>query len=329
MRRHLAIVVPVFVLLFTYGLFAQESSVKGNLSGTVFDSSGAVVAKAKVTLTGPIGTSTATSDSEGRFTFSTLTPGVYGVRAEASGFKAVEAKQVEVFTNRTSAVRLTLEPGMATEVVEVSAAAVGVDISSTKLETNLNDTFYQQIPVARNVTGLFYASAGVTDGGGTGAANPSIAGGSGLENQYTADGVNITDGAFGGIGVFSRVYGPLSTGINLSFVKEVDVKTGGYEPQYGKSTGGLVQIVTKSGTSSYHGAVAGFLGPQQFERERLNPDSFGSSEPATASLLIRENGMSAENLAATSRVSRIISFSSVLSTLRITPTTTSSPTCTA
>jgi hypothetical protein len=87
--------------------------------------------------------------------------------------------------------------------------------------------------------------------------------------------VNITDGAFGGIGVFSRVYGPLATGINLSFVKEVDVKTGGFEPQYGKSTGGVVQIVTKSGGDAYHGEIAGFFGPQQFERQRINPDNFG------------------------------------------------------
>ncbi len=87
--------------------------------------------------------------------------------------------------------------------------------------------------------------------------------------------MNITDGAFGGIGVYSRVYGPLATGINLSFVKEVDVKTGGYEPQYGKSTGGIVQIVTKSGTDAFHGEISGFFGPQQFERERLNPDNFG------------------------------------------------------
>ncbi|HET7206633.1 MAG TPA: hypothetical protein VFI95_08640, partial [Terriglobales bacterium] len=75
-------------------------------------------------------------------------------------------------------------------------------------------------------------------------------------------------------GVYSRVYGPLATGINLSFVKEVQVKTGGYEPQYGKSTGGLVQIVTKSGGSAYHGGVSGFFGPQAFEQRRLNPDNF-------------------------------------------------------
>jgi len=270
-----SILLSIVALLCSVSLFAQESTVKGNLGGTVLDSSGALVTGAKVTMVGPTGTSTTITDSEGRFTFSRLTPGSYSVKAEAKGFKATQVKAVEVFTNRTSSLRLTLEPGGSTEVVEVSAGAAGIDENATKLETNLNDTFYQNIPTARNVTGLFYASAGVTDGGLTGSANPSVAGGSGLENQYVADGVNITDGAFGGIGVFSRVYGPLATGINLSFVKEVDVKTGGFEPQYGKSTGGIIQIVTKSGGDAYHGEIAGFSGPQQFERERLNPDNFG------------------------------------------------------
>jgi outer membrane cobalamin receptor len=114
----------------------------------------------------------------------------------------------------------------------------------------------------------------VASGGLSGTANPSISGGSGLENLYVADGVNITDSAFGGLGVFSRVYGSLATGINLSFIKEVQVKTGGYEPQYGKATGGIVQIVTKSGGTEYHGAIAGYFAPQQFEAERLHPDDF-------------------------------------------------------
>ncbi len=275
MKKHLYFLVSGLVLLLSVGLFAQESSVKGSLGGTVLDSSGALVAKAKVTLTGPTGVKGTNTDSDGRFTFDLLAPGFYSIKAEMAGFKSVEVKQVEVFTGRESPVRITLEPGGANEVIEVSASAVGVDEAKTGLDTNLNDTFYSQIPVARNVTSLFYASAGVTDGGGTGSSNPSIAGGSGLENQYVADGVNITDGAFGGIGVYSRVYGPLATGINLSFVKEVDVKTGGYEPQYGKSTGGLVQIVTKSGGNAYHGGVSGFFGPQQFEAARLNPDTSG------------------------------------------------------
>ncbi len=272
MRKHSHVLVLMTMLLFTFGLFAQESAVKGALGGTIMDSSGAVVSNAKVTLTGPTGTASTTSDSSGRFMFDRLTPGFYSVKTEMTGFKSVEMKSIEVFTNRTSGVSVRLEPGGATETVEVSAAAVTVDPSSTAVGANLNDTFYQALPIGRGVSSIFYASAGVAGGGGTGAANPSIAGGSGLENQYVADGVNITDGGFGGIGVFSRVYGPLATGINLSFVKEVQVKTGGYEPQYGKTTGGVVQIVTKSGSNQFHGGITGFIQPKGFETQRLHAD---------------------------------------------------------
>ncbi len=158
--------------------------------------------------------------------------------------------------------------------MEVSGNAITVDTSSTSVAANLTDTFYQSVPVARGVTSLFYASPGVGSGGGTGSANPSISGGTGLENLYVADGVNITDGGFGGIGVFSRLYGSLGTGINLSFVKEVQVKTGGFEAQYGKSTGGIVQIVTKSGGDAFHGSVGGFFAPSAFEADRLQTDDF-------------------------------------------------------
>jgi len=272
------------VLLISVSLFGQESTVKGSLGGTVFDSSGAVVAGAKVSTVGPIGNKMTTSDGEGRFEFDLLTPGFYSIKVAASGFKGTEVKQIEVFVNRTSTIRVSLEPGGAAEVVEVTAESAGVDEGSTKLETSLNDTFYSQIPVSRNVTGLFYAAAGVNDGGGTGTANPSIGGSSGLENQYVADGVNITDGSFGGIGVFSRNYGSLSTGINLTFVKEVDVKSGGLESQYGKADGGVIQIVTKSGSNEYHGGISGYLGPQQFEVEHLNPDNFDRTNQQGAAI---------------------------------------------
>jgi hypothetical protein len=275
MRKYAACLVVLLLILAATPLLAQETTVRGAMSGVVLDSTGAVIPDAKVTINGPTGTRSAQSDSAGRFVFDVLIPGFYGVKAEKQGFKSAEVKGAQVFTGRTSSVRFSLVPGAVSETVEVTAGAVAVDTASTNVSTNLNDTFYQNVPVARNVAGLFYASSGVTSGQGTGAANPSISGGSGLENQYVADGVNITDGAFGGLGVFSREYGSLATGINLAFVKEVQVKTGGYEPQYGKSTGGVVQIVTKSGSTAFHGGVTGYYQPQEFEKDRLTSDSFG------------------------------------------------------
>ncbi len=276
--------IGIFLLSCTLPALAQESAVKGNLAGTVYDTTGAVVPEAKVTLGGPTGTRSINSDEAGNFLFPLLIPGFYSVKVEKSGFKVADVKGVEVVTDRTATVHVTLVAGAPTQVVEVTAPAVRVDTTSTAVAANLTDTFYQQVPVQRNVAGLFYLSSGVASGGTSGVANPSISGGSGLENLYVADGVNITDSAFGGLGVFSRVYGSLATGINLSFVKEVQVKTGGYEPQYGKATGGIVQIVTKSGSSEYHGAVAGFFAPQQFEAERKHPDDFGRKNLAGKTL---------------------------------------------
>ena len=64
------------------------------------------------------------------------------------------------------------------------------------------------------------------------------------------------------------------SGINTAFIKEVQVKTGGFEPQYGQSQGGIVNIITQSGGSEYHGAVYGFARPKAFEATRRQPDDF-------------------------------------------------------
>lgn len=269
----LGITIAALLLILIVPGFAQETTVKGNLAGSVVDATGAVIPGAKVTATGPIGVKTTETDQAGDFEFPLLTLGMYSVRIEKEGFKGYDVKGVEVVTGKTTTIRITLQPGIVSETVEVSATAVMVDVTSTAVSASLPDTLYTQIPMSRGVAGIFYMSPGVSSGGGTGDQNPSISGGSGLENQYIADGVNITDTSFGGLGVFNRVFGSVGTGINLSFVKEVQVKTGGFEAQYGKSTGGIVQIVTKSGSNEYHGALSGFFAPQQFEATRLQPDN--------------------------------------------------------
>src|SRR5260221_3637326 len=90
------------VLLLGIHSLAQESSVKGNLGGVVLDPTGAVIPGAKVTLTGPTGTSTIESDAEGRYRFPLLAPGFYSVRVEKQGFKTAEVKSVDVAVGHTA-----------------------------------------------------------------------------------------------------------------------------------------------------------------------------------------------------------------------------------
>src|SRR5207237_6534771 len=126
-----------------------------------------------------------------------------------------------------------LEAGQISETVEVSAASVTVDTSTSAVTTAIADTLFQNIPVQRGVANLFYLSPGAVDGIQTGGNNPSISGSSGLENSYVADGVSINDPAFGGFGVWARSYGALGFGVNQSFEKEVQVNPGAYARQRG------------------------------------------------------------------------------------------------
>ena len=105
---------------------AGTKAAKGNLGGTVIDPSGAVVGNAKITTSGPVGAQTVTSDADGRFSFDALAPGVYSIKAEASGFKPTEISQVAVLDNKTSKIGVRLEVGSSSETVEVSGAAAPV-----------------------------------------------------------------------------------------------------------------------------------------------------------------------------------------------------------
>jgi hypothetical protein len=101
-----------------------------------------------------------------------------------------------------------------------------------------------------------------------GAANPSIGGASGLENNYVVDGVNISNQGFGGVGVYSIVFGSLGTGVTTDFIKETQVKTAGFEAEYGQATGGVVNVVTKSGSNEFHGSLSGYFQPSGLEATR-------------------------------------------------------------
>lgn len=281
-------------LLVSFTVTAQQqATITGGLNGEISDSTGAVLPGATITLLGPQGTQTLTTDNLGRFHATNLTPGFYDVTVEKQGFMKLQSKHNEVVVNSNSTLNLTLPTGSVSDTVEVTSAAIAIDTQSTAITTNLTDTFYNSVPMPRNVSAIFYAAPGVASGQvagspmqiGPGAANPSIGGSSGLENLYVVDGVTITDQAFGSIGTYNRFHGSLGTGINLAFIKEVDVKTTAFEPQYGKATGGIVQIVTKSGSNVYHGALGAYFGPGSWYASRYQYYQFGFAQITPPSTL--------------------------------------------
>src|SRR3954466_10912226 len=129
-----AVAITALCALFTVPAFAQgsaESSVRGNLAGPVVGSWGGVVAGATVTISGPTGTKSDTTNQDGQFLFPLLGPGFYGVKVEKGSFKTADVKGIEVVTGKTSNVRVGMVAGAAGEVVEVQGNAITIDTTST------------------------------------------------------------------------------------------------------------------------------------------------------------------------------------------------------
>ncbi len=157
-----------------------------------------------------------------------------------------------------------MEVGGLTETVQVTSSAAVVDTGSTTTGAVLTSDLFEKIPVGRRMTDTLYLAAGVS-GTSTGRANPSMSGSSGLDNLYVVDGVNVTNTGYGAVGSYSIIFGSLGTATPFDFVKEVQVKTGGYEAEFGQSMGGVVNVVTKSGTNALRGSVFGYSRPSQIE----------------------------------------------------------------
>ncbi|HXE74022.1 MAG TPA: TonB-dependent receptor [Candidatus Xenobia bacterium] len=269
--RYLAVLFLALALAVPTTVWAQAVS-KGSIQGTVEDATGAVVPGAKVTVTSSFGTREVTTEADGTFLILALEPGTYQLKVEAQGFKTASLKDVVVRLNERSTVSVKLEPGAVTEIVEVSETGAGVDLSTTTVGANIPATIYYQAPVGRNISEVLYLAPGANDSLGVGRANPSISGATGFENMYIVNGVNITNSGYGAIGTYSNVYGSLGSGVQFDFVKEVQVKTSGFEAQYGQALGGVVNLITKSGGNEYHGGGYAYFAPDWLETERRQPN---------------------------------------------------------
>jgi outer membrane receptor protein involved in Fe transport len=256
----------VILVLLAPGVFSQTATT-GMIEGTVADANGAVVPGATVKVTSPnlIRAQTATTDSQGRYRFANLPPGKYVVTVEAmSGFGKFEQADVEVNLSKTSTLDVRLRPQGASATVEVTAGAAEVDLTNNTTGTNVTSEQFSNFPTQRTVQSLYTIAPTVTRSGLRDASgrerDPSVGGASGPENNYILDGVTTTDPAFGGSGA----------NLPFEFIQEVEVKTGAYGAEYGKTTGGIFNVITKSGGNEFHGDAFFYGNPQKFVRETKN-----------------------------------------------------------
>jgi hypothetical protein len=248
-RYRIGLMLAVALLLIAPMAVAQTT---GTIEGTVVDQNGGALPGVTVEATSPAlqGSRTATTGSDGRFRFVNVPPGQYKVTGNLSGFGTVQ-KTATVPLDGTATVNLGMALA-AKESVVVTGEAPAVDTASTTTGSNYTAKVIDKLPVGRNYASIVQSQPGVqTDYGETQGRSLalSVYGATSAENLFIVDGVNTTN----------VIKGFQGKSLNPEFIQEVEVKTGGYQAEYGRNTGGVINVITKSGGNEFHGDVFGYF----------------------------------------------------------------------
>jgi outer membrane receptor protein involved in Fe transport len=249
MRGRLSLVVLVLSALAGPAVLAQTTS---NIVGRVADEQGNPLPGAAVDASGPAlqGTRAAVTDSQGRYRLSLVPPGTYVLTYSLQGFAREKQNGVAVGLGKDTTLNANLHISTTAEMTVMSEAAA-LDFTSTAVGTNLDNRAVTTLPTGRNYSSLAQVVPGVSSDANPGNPDQStitVYGSSGSENAFYIDGVNTT----------GAEYGFQGKELNFEFIQALDVKTGGYEAEYGRSTGGIVNVITKSGGNDFHGDVFGY-----------------------------------------------------------------------
>lgn len=236
--RLLHLFVALIAMIAAMPAWAQTT---GEIRGSVVDDMDFAIPGVQITISSPNligGEQTGTSNANGVFQFVQLPPGDYSLVATKDGFSTVSMTGINVIVGRTATPRVEMEVGDdGGTVIEVVDRERAVDTSDTTRGEVLSRDFLSRIPSGRSYQTAVSMAAGVGPGSG---GNPNMAGGAYNENTYMLDGVNITD----------PVTGTFSLNFNYDAIEQVEVLLGGYEPEYGVSLGGIVNLVTQTGTNN-------------------------------------------------------------------------------
>ena len=224
-------------------VFAQTT---GRIEGTILDQNGATLPGVTVETTSPSlqGSRSLVTASDGRYRFAALPPGVYKISASLAGLGTVE-KSVTVALDSTATVNLQMTL-TAKEAVTVTGEAPMVDTTSTTGGTNYTSAVIKGLPLGRNYAEIIRSNPGVNEDQGDTqgrALSLTVYGATSVENQFIIDGVNTTN----------VIRGFQGKAINGEFIQEVEIKTGGYQAEYGRALGGVINVITKSGGNEFHG----------------------------------------------------------------------------
>lgn len=256
------------LLLAAFSAFAQSDNTQ--ISGFVKDQSGAVVANAKVTAKSEARNfeRMATTNSEGYYVITQLPPGFYTVTVEAQGFKQYVESNKKLDPNVPATADVVLQPGQLSETVTVTAATNTVQTETATVGKLVDINQVEKLQLnGRNPLFLALLKPGVAGGALGGFSFGLTTGGLNINGSRTQDNLITFDGA---VGVRTRSNGTSIGVADLDSTQEIQVLTANYNAEYGRSAGGQIRIVTKSGGRDFHGAAYEYL-----RNSALNANSWG------------------------------------------------------
>lgn len=274
------------VLLWTFSANAQVTT--ADVVGIVHDPTGAVIANARVSVTnlGTGVTRTAETSAGGDFVINLLPPGTYSVKVEAASFKTFTVTTVTLASGDRTRVDANMQTGQASETVEVTAATPLLQTDTSTLSTTVTSQAVQDLPLnGRNFVQLAQSVPGANGGPGNGLTSGnrpddrrqtsaiSVNGQSEVINNEMIDGMDNNERIIGGIGVRPSV----------DAISEFQVQTNDYSAEVGRTAGGVVNVITKSGTNNFHGSVY-----EYFRNDNFDAHSY-FDQPGTAKPELRQN----------------------------------------
>jgi len=234
------------------------------LTGTVKDSSGAFIPNAQVVITDVATgvTRTISADGAGLYAAPNLLPATYEIRVSATGFSTEVQKGVTLTVGAQQVLDFTMRVGQMSQMVEVTTEAPTVELTSSELGATVNSTTVRELPLnGRSWTDLANLQPGVVvatshapvDVNRGYGAQLSISGARPQQNNYRLDGISINDYSNGGPGSV------LGQNLGVEAIQEFSVLTSNYSAEYGKTSGGVVNAISRSGTNQFHGSAYEFL----------------------------------------------------------------------
>ena len=274
-------VIVAISILSTGQVYAQVAG--ATLTGTVKDASGGIIPTAQVAIrdVATAVTRTVSSGGAGLYTAPNLLPGTYEVRVTASGFSTAVQKGVTLTVGAQQVLDFTMQVGQMTQTVEVTTEAPTVELTSSTLSAVVNATTVRELPLnGRSWTDLANLQPGVVtaeshlhDQNRGYGDQVSISGARPQQNNYRLDGVSINDYANGGPGSL------LGGNLGVDAIQEFSVLTSNYSAEYGKTSGGVVNAITRSGTNQFHGSVYEFLRNSALDADNFFDNARGIPKP--------------------------------------------------